>query len=102
MSKPVITRRALCSALVVGLAVAAACLEGLPTTTASRGGCRLSARSAKPGIEVKIVYLQSTEDPAAAREAAFALIAGGADVSAGKLNAGHAGIIPAAKEKRVY
>ena len=32
----------------------------------------------------------------------FSLIAGGADVIGGKLNAGHAGIIQAAKEKGVY
>src|SRR5207247_7573248 len=69
---------------------------------ASMGGFRLGARSVKPDIEVKIVYLQSMEDPAAAKEAVFSLIAGGADVIGGKLNAGHAGIIQAAKEKGVY
>src|SRR6266511_3411644 len=81
---------------------AVAGLEGLPNMIASMGGFRLGARSVKPDIEVKIVYLQSMEDPAAAKEAVFSLIAGGADVIGGKLNAGHAGIIQAAKEKGVY
>ena len=51
---------------------------------------------------MKIIYLQSMEDPAAAKEAAFSLIAGGADVIGGKLNAGQAGIIQAAKDKGVF
>ena len=51
---------------------------------------------------MKIIYLQSMEDPAAAKEAAFSLIAGGADVVGGKLNAGHAGLIQAAKEKGAW
>jgi len=76
---------------------AVAGLEGLPNMVASMG-----ARSARPDIEVKIIYLQSMEDPAAAKEAALSLIAGGADVIGGKLNAGHAGIIQAAKDKGVF
>src|SRR5262249_60885921 len=59
-------------------------------------------KSVRPEAEVKIIYLQSMEDPAAAKEAAFSLIAGGADVIGGKLNAGQAGIIQAAKEKNVF
>jgi simple sugar transport system substrate-binding protein/basic membrane protein A len=66
------------------------------------GGFRLGARSARPDIEVRIVYLQSMEDPAAAKEAAFSLIGGGADVVGGKLNAGHAGLVQAAKEKGAW
>src|SRR5215467_14725313 len=81
---------------------AVAGLEGLPNMIASMGGFRLGVKSVRPDAEVKIIYLQSMEDPAAAKEAAFSLIAGGADVIAGKLNAGHAGIIQAAKEKNVY
>jgi simple sugar transport system substrate-binding protein/basic membrane protein A len=81
---------------------AVAGLEGLPNMVASMGGFRLGARSVRPDIEVRIVYLQNMEDPAAAKEAAFSLIAGGADVVAGKLNAGHSGIIQAAKEKKVW
>jgi simple sugar transport system substrate-binding protein/basic membrane protein A len=77
-------------------------LEGLPNMIASLGGFRLGVRSVRPDAEVKIIYLQSMEDPAAAKEAAFSLIAGGADVVGGKLNAGHAGIIQAAKEKGVF
>ena len=77
-------------------------LEGLPNMIASMGGFRLGAKSVRPDVEVKIIYLQSMEDPAAAKEAAFSLIAGGADVIGGKLNAGHAGIIQAAKEKNAY
>ena len=81
---------------------AVAGLEGLPNMVASMGGFRLGARSARPDIEVKIIYLQSMEDPAAAKEAALSLIAGGADVIGGKLNAGQAGIIQAAKDKGVF
>jgi simple sugar transport system substrate-binding protein/basic membrane protein A len=81
---------------------AVAGLEGLPNMIASMGGFRLGVKSVRPDAEVKIIYLQSMEDPAAAKEATFSLIAGGADVVAGKLNAGHAGIIQAAKEKGVY
>jgi simple sugar transport system substrate-binding protein/basic membrane protein A len=81
---------------------AVAGLEGLPNMIASMGGFRLGVKSVKPDAEVKIVYLQSMEDPAAAKEAALALIAGGADVIGGKLNAGHAGIIQAAKEKGAW
>src|SRR5215471_6473332 len=81
---------------------AVAGLEGLPNMIASIGGFRLGVKSVKPEAEVRVVYLQSMEDPAAAKEAAFSLIAGGADVIAGKLNAGHAGLIQAAKGKNVY
>ena len=81
---------------------AVAGLEGLPNMVASMGGFRLGVKSVKPNAEVRIVYLQSMEDPAAAKEAAFSLIAAGADVVAGKLNAGHAGLIQAAKEKGVW
>jgi simple sugar transport system substrate-binding protein/basic membrane protein A len=42
------------------------------------------------------------EDAAMAKEAALALIAGGADFIFGKLNAGHNGIIQAAREKNVF
>jgi len=85
-----------------GKVAAVAGLEGLPNMIASVGGFRLGVKSVRPEVEVRVVYLQSMEDPAAAKEAAFSLIAGGADVVAGKLNAGHAGIIQAAKEKEVY
>src|SRR5882724_1762666 len=81
---------------------AVAGLEGLPNMVASMGGFRLGAKSVRPEIEVRIVYLQSMEDPAAAKEAAFSLIGAGADVVGGKLNAGHAGLVQAAKEKGVW
>jgi simple sugar transport system substrate-binding protein/basic membrane protein A len=81
---------------------AVAGLEGLPNMIASMGGFRLGAKSVRPDAEVKIIYLQSMEDPAAAKEAAFSLIASGADVIGGKLNAGQAGIIQAAKERGVF
>jgi basic membrane protein A and related proteins len=81
---------------------AVAGLEGLPNMIASMGGFRLGVKSVKPDAEVKIIYLQSMEDPAAAKEAAFSLIAAGADVVSGKLNAGQSGLIQAAKEKNVY
>ncbi len=66
---------------------AVAGLEGLPNMVASMGGFRLGAKSVRPDVEVRIVYLQSMEDPAAAKEAAFSLIGAGADVVGGKLNA---------------
>src|SRR5207247_4727839 len=81
---------------------AVAGLEGLPNMIASVGGFRLGVKSVKPDADVRVVYLQSMEDPAAAKEAAFSLIAAGADVIAGKLNAGHAGSVQAAKEKGVW
>ena len=81
---------------------AVAGLEGLPNMVASVGGFRLGVKSVKPEADVRVVYLQSMEDPAAAKEAAFSLISAGADVIAGKLNAGHAGIVQAAKEKGVW
>ncbi len=76
-------------------------LEGLPNVVAQVGGFRRGAKSVNPNIEVKVVYIQNMEDAAEAKEAALSLIAGGADFIAGKLNAGHAGIIQAAKEKGV-
>ena len=60
-----------------GKIAAVAGLEGLPNMIASMGGFRLGAKSVRPDIEVKVIYLQSMEDPAAAKEAAFSLVAGG-------------------------
>jgi len=77
-------------------------LEGLPTVTAQVGAFRKGAMSVRPNIEVKVIYLQSMEDPAAAKEAALSLIARGADVVSGKLNAGQTGLIQAAKERGVF
>lgn len=77
-------------------------LEGLPNVVAQVGGMRLCAKQARPDIEVNIVYIKDIEDAAAAKEAAYALIAGGADVLSGKLNAAQTGLIQAAKDKGVY
>lgn len=77
-------------------------LEGLPTVVSQVGAFRKGAMSVRPNIEVKVIYLQSMEDPAAAKEAALSLIVGGADVIGGKLNAGQVGIIQAAKERGVF
>jgi basic membrane protein A len=77
-------------------------LEGLPNVVAQVGGFRKGAKSVKPDIEVKVVYIKGMEDAAEAKEAALSLIAGGADFIFGKLNAGQAGLIQAAKEKGVY
>jgi len=77
-------------------------LEGLPNVVAQVGGFRKGAKSVRPDIEVKVVYIKGMEDAAEAKEAALALIAGGADFIFGKLNAGQAGLIQAAKEKGVY
>jgi basic membrane protein A len=77
-------------------------LEGLPNVVAQVGAYRKGAKSVRPDIEVKVIYIKSMEDAAEAKEAALSLIAGGADFISGKLNAGQAGIIQAAKEKNVY
>jgi basic membrane protein A len=77
-------------------------LEGLPTVVAQIGAFRKGAMSVRPDIEVKVIYLQSMEDPTAAKEAALSLITRGADVISGKLNAGQAGLIKGAKERGVY
>ena len=76
-------------------------LEGLPNVVQQVGGFRKGAKSVNPAIEVKVIYIQNMEDAAEAKEAALSLISGGADFVAGKLNAGHAGIIQAVKEKGV-
>src|SRR5436309_521340 len=57
---------------------AVAGLEGLPNMVASMGGFRLGAKSVRPDVEVRIVYLQSMEDLAAAKEASFSRIGAGA------------------------
>ncbi|MET0220707.1 MAG: BMP family protein [Tardiphaga sp.] len=77
-------------------------LEGLPNVVAQVGGFRKGAKSVRPDIEVKVIYIKSMEDAAESKEAALSLIAGGADFISGKLNAGQTGIIQAAKEKGVY
>lgn len=77
-------------------------LEGLPNVVAQAGGMRLCAKQARPDIEVNIIYIKDIEDAAAAKEAAYTLIAGGADFVTGKLNAAQAGVIQAAKDKGVY
>ena len=77
-------------------------LEGLPNVMQQVGGYRLGVKSVKPNTEVKVIYIKDMEDAAMAKEAALALIAGGADFVFGKLNAAQAGIIQAAKEKNVF
>ncbi|WP_108658840.1 BMP family protein [Acuticoccus kandeliae] len=77
-------------------------LEGLPNIVAQAGGFRLCAKKAVPDITVTIVYMKNMEDAAAAKEAALSLIADGADVLTGKLNAAQNGVIEAAKEKGVF
>ena len=75
-------------------------LEGVPNITAQAGGFRICA--AKAGAKVSILYVSDMEDAAAAKEAALSLIAQGADVITGKLNAAEAGLVEAAKEKHVF
>ena len=77
-------------------------LEGLPTTIDEVGSFRICARMARPGITVSVLYIADMESAEAAREAAFSLIASGADVLAGQLNAGQVGLIQAAREKNVF
>ena len=75
-------------------------LEGVPNITAQAGGFRICAT--KAGAQVTILYVKDMEDAAAAKEAALSLIAQGADVITGKLNAAEAGLVEAAKEKHVF
>jgi basic membrane protein A len=75
-------------------------LEGVPNITAQAGGFRLCAT--KAGAQATILYVKDMEDAAAAKEAALSLIAQGADVITGKLNAAEAGLVEAAKEKHVF
>jgi simple sugar transport system substrate-binding protein/basic membrane protein A len=75
-------------------------LQGVPNITAQAGGFRICAT--KAGAEVTILYIKDMEDAAQAKEAALSLIAQGADVITGKLNAGVTGLVQAAKEKNVY
>lgn len=77
-------------------------LEGLPNVVQQVGGFRQGVKATRPDVEVRVVYIKEMEDGAMAKEAALALIAGGADFVFGKLNAGHNGLIQAAKEKNVY
>lgn len=75
-------------------------LEGVPNITAQAGGFRICAK--KAGAQVTILYVKDMEDAAAAKEAALSLIAQGADVITGKLNAAEVGLVEAAKEKHVF
>src|SRR3984885_4210640 len=75
-------------------------LEGVPHITAQAGGFRICAT--KAGAAVTILYVKNMEDAAEAKEAALSLIAQGADVITGKLNAAETGLVQAAKEKQIY
>ncbi|HBF28634.1 BMP family protein [Rhizobium sp.] len=75
-------------------------LQGVPNITAQAGGFRLCAT--KAGAAVTILYIKDMEDSAQAKEAALSLISNGADVLTGKLNAAEAGLVQAAKEKKVF
>ncbi len=77
-------------------------LEGLPNIVAQAGGFRICAKRTDPAIQVTIVYVKDMEDAASAKEAALSLIADGADVLTGKLNAAQNGLVQAAKEKGVF
>lgn len=75
-------------------------LEGVPNITAQAGGFRICAT--KAGAKVTILYVKDMEDAAAANEAGLSLIAQGADVLTGKLNAAETGLVEAAKAKHVF
>jgi simple sugar transport system substrate-binding protein/basic membrane protein A len=75
-------------------------LQGVPNITAQAGGFRICAE--KAGAKVSIIYIKDMEDAAEAKEAAFSLMAGGADVITGKLNEAEADLVQPAKEKNVY
>jgi basic membrane protein A len=75
-------------------------LQGVPNITAQAGGFRICAE--KGGAKVTILYIKDMEDAAEAKEAALSLIAQGADVLTGKLNAAETGLVEAAKAKHVF
>ncbi|WP_176086700.1 BMP family protein [Martelella sp. HB161492] len=75
-------------------------LQGVYNITAQAGGFRICAE--KAGAEVTILYVKDMEDAAQAKEAALTMINQGVDVLTGKLNAGEAGLVQAAKENNVY
>lgn len=77
-------------------------LEGLLNMVQVVGGFRQGVKSVKPDAEVKVIYVKDMEDSALAKEAALALISGGADFVFAKLNAGQNGVIQAAREKNVH
>src|SRR5262245_57921148 len=77
-------------------------LEGLPNVVAQVGGFRQGVKATRPDVEVRVIYIKEMEDAAMAKEAALALISGGADFVFGKLNAGQNGIIQAAVEKKAF
>jgi len=77
-------------------------LEGLLNVVQQVGGFRQGVKSVRPDAEVRVIYIKDMEDAATAKEAALALISGGADFVFGKLNAAQNGLIQAAKEKNVY
>ena len=77
-------------------------LEGLPNVVAQVGAYRKGAKSVRPDMEVKVIYIKDMEDAALSKEAALSLISGGADFVYGKLNAAQMGLIQAAKEKNVF
>lgn len=77
-------------------------LEGLPNIVQQVGGFRQGVKSVRPDAEVRVIYIKDMEDAANAKEAALALIAGGADFVHGKLNAAQNGLVQAAKEKNVF
>jgi simple sugar transport system substrate-binding protein/basic membrane protein A len=77
-------------------------LEGLPNVVAQVGGYRKGAKSVRPDIQVKVIYIQDMEDATGAKEAALSEISWGADYISGKLNAAQLGILQAAREKNVY
>ena len=75
-------------------------LQGVPNITAQAGGFRICAT--KAGAQVSILDIKDMEDAAEAKEAGLSLIAQGADVLTGKLNAAETGLVQAAKEKHVF
>jgi basic membrane protein A len=77
-------------------------LEGLPVTVATVGGFRLGLKAANPNAKARVVYLPDMEDSAAAKQAVAALASSDADVVLPFLNAGMAGAIEAAGEKKIY
>ena len=77
-------------------------LEGLLASVKFNGGFRLGAKAANPKAVFTIIYLESMEDVAKAKEATYVLTEDGADVILGLLNRGQIGLIEAAKEKKVF
>lgn len=73
----------------------------VPSIRSTFNAFKAGALAADPNVEVKEVFTGQNEDIAAAKEAALATIADGADILIHQANAGAQGVFDACKEKGV-